>query len=124
MRGGAYGGHSAYNGALTVGETQYYDAAIIRTRQEAARMKNATNRTKYRRCWAVFGNRSEGLLVRAEPLGLARRLCQRMVEVVHETDGALLLAADPAWAAAINTVLVMKGLRISELRRVGDLPTI
>jgi hypothetical protein len=87
-------------------------------------MKNATNRTKYRRCWAVFGNRSEGLLVRAEPLGLARRLCQRMVEVVHETDGALLLAADPAWAAAINTVLVMKGLRISELRRVGDLPTI
>ena len=71
----------------------------------------------------MFDNRSEGLMVRAEPLGLARQLCQRLVEEVHEADGALLLGADPAWAAAINTVLVMKGLRISELRRVGNLPT-
>ena len=61
-------------------------------------------------------NRSEGLLVRAEPLGPARRLCLRMVGEVHEADGALLLDADPAWAAAINTVLVKKGMRISELR--------
>jgi hypothetical protein len=64
-------------------------------------------------------NRSEGLLVRAEPLGPARRLCRRLVEEVHEADGALLLDADPTWAAAINTintVLVKKGLRISELR--------
>jgi hypothetical protein len=37
------------------------------------------------------------------------------VEEVHEADGTLLLVADPAWAAAINTVLVKKGLRISEL---------
>ena len=62
-------------------------------------------------------NRSEGLLVRAEPLGPARGLCHRLVEEVREADGALLLVADPAWAAAINTVLVKKGLRISELRR-------
>ena len=41
-----------------------------------------------------------------------------MVEEAHEADGALLLAADPAWAAAINTVLVMKGLKTSELRRI------
>ncbi len=37
--------------------------------------------------------------------------------MVHEADGALLLVTDSAWAAAINTVLVKKGLRISELRR-------
>ena len=41
-----------------------------------------------------------------------------MVEEVHEADGAVLLAAELAWAAAINTVLVMKGLKISELCRM------
>ena len=66
----------------------------------------------------MFNNRSEGLLVRAEPLRPARQVCQRLVEEAHEADGALLLAADPAWAAAINTVLVMKGLKISELWRM------
>ena len=40
----------------------------------------------------MFDNRSEGLLVRAEPLGLARQLCQRLVEEVHEADGALFVA--------------------------------
>ena len=39
-----------------------------------------------------------------------------MVEV-RLVDGALLLGADPAWAAAINTVLVTKGVRVSELCR-------
>ena len=62
----------------------------------------------------------EGLLVRAEPLALAEAVSRRMVEV-RVVDGALLLDADPAWAWAINTVLVKKGLRISELRRAGDL---
>jgi hypothetical protein len=66
----------------------------------------------------VSEDRSEGLLVRAEPPGLARQVCELLVGEVHEADGALLLAADPAWAAAINTVLVEKGLRISELCRV------
>jgi hypothetical protein len=56
----------------------------------------------------------EGLLVRAEPLGLAEEISRRMVEV-QVVDGALLLDADPAWAWAINTVLVMKGLKVSEL---------
>ncbi len=55
-------------------------------------------------------NRSEGLLVRAEPLGLVRWLCQRLVEEIHKADGALSLVADPAWAAANDTVLVNKGL--------------
>jgi hypothetical protein len=36
---------------------------------------------------------------------------------VHVVDGALLLDADPAWAGAINTVLVAKGVRVSELCR-------
>ncbi len=60
-------------------------------------------------------NKGEGLLVRAEPLGLAAEVSQKMVET-RVVDGALLLDADPAWAWAINTVLVEKGLRVSELR--------
>jgi hypothetical protein len=64
----------------------------------------------------VHENDGEGLLVRAEPLALAEEVSRRMVEV-QVVDGALLLDADPAWASAINTVLVNKGLRISELRR-------
>jgi hypothetical protein len=39
---------------------------------------------------------------------------------VRIVDGALELAADPAWAGAINTVLVKKGVRVEELRRVND----
>ncbi len=42
-----------------------------------------------------------------------------MVEV-RVVDGALLLDAGTAWAGAINTVLVTKGVRVSELRRVRD----
>jgi hypothetical protein len=64
----------------------------------------------------------EGLLVRAEPLELAENVSRRMVEV-RVVNGALLLDADPAWAWAINNVLVMKGLRVSELRRANDLRT-
>jgi hypothetical protein len=60
----------------------------------------------------------EGLLVRAEPLGLAKDISQRMVDVVRVVDGALLLDADLAWAEAINTVLVEKGVRVSELRHL------
>ena len=56
------------------------------------------------------------LLVRAEPLGWAEELCKRMVAVVRPADQALELAADPAWAGAINTVLVKKGVTVSELR--------
>ena len=56
------------------------------------------------------------LLVRAEPQGWAEELCKRMVAVVRTTDQALELAADPAWAGAINTVLVKKGVTVSELR--------
>ena len=59
----------------------------------------------------------EGLLVRAEPLGLAKEISQRMVDVVRVDDNALLLDADPQWAGAINTVLVKKGVRVNELRK-------
>ena len=59
----------------------------------------------------------EGLLVRAEPLGLAEDVCRRMVDVVRVVDGALLLEANPVWAGAINTVLVTKGVRVNELRK-------
>jgi hypothetical protein len=57
----------------------------------------------------------EGLLVRAEPLELAEDISHRMVDVMRLGDGALLLDADPAWAGAINAVLVKKGVRVSEL---------
>jgi hypothetical protein len=60
----------------------------------------------------------EGLLVKAEPLGLAEEVSRRMVDAVRVMDGALLLEADLAWAGAINTVLVEKGVRVSELRQL------
>jgi hypothetical protein len=59
----------------------------------------------------------EGLLVRAEPMGLAKEISQRMVDVVRVEDGALLLEVDPKWAGAINTVLVTKGVRGNEIRK-------
>ena len=61
--------------------------------------------------------RSEGLLVRAHPLEQAERISRSMVVHVRVVDGALLLDADPAWAGAINTVLVKRGVRVSELCR-------
>jgi hypothetical protein len=59
----------------------------------------------------------EGLLVRAEPLQWAQEVSQGMVDVVRLVDGALLLEVDPRWAAAINTVLVKKGVRVEEIRK-------
>jgi hypothetical protein len=64
----------------------------------------------------MLENRTEGLLVRAEPLELAEEICNRMVEV-RVADDALLLDIDPAWAGAINTVLVEKGVMVSELTK-------
>ncbi len=58
--------------------------------------------------------RSEGLLAKAQPLEQAERISRSMVEV-RVVDGVLLLDADPAWGGAINTVLVAKGVRVSEL---------
>jgi hypothetical protein len=59
---------------------------------------------------------SEGLLVlRAEPLDQAERICNNLIEGVRVVDGALLVEADPAWAEAINAVLVERGVRVSEL---------
>jgi hypothetical protein len=58
----------------------------------------------------------ERLLVRAHSLEQAERISRSMVEV-QVVDGALLLDADPTWAAAINAVLVTKGVRVSELCR-------
>jgi hypothetical protein len=56
------------------------------------------------------------LVVRAHSLEQAERISRSMVEV-RVVDGALLLDADPTWAGAINTVLVKKGVRVSELCR-------
>jgi hypothetical protein len=64
----------------------------------------------------VVENRIEGLLVRAEPLEWAQEISQQMVDVVRVEDGVLLLEADLAWARAINTASVEKGVRVSELR--------
>jgi len=38
-----------------------------------------------------------------------------MVHVERTMDGALFLEAEPTWAGAINMVLVLKGVRVSEL---------
>ncbi len=68
----------------------------------------------------MIGKRSEGLLLKARPLEQAERISRSMAEVRVVVD-ALLLAADPAWAGAINAVLVKTGVRVSELRRTeGD----
>jgi hypothetical protein len=64
----------------------------------------------------VAERRDEGLLVGARPIGLVDR--------VRVVDGALLLDADPAWAGAISTVLVKKGVRVNELRRTGHRATL
>jgi hypothetical protein len=73
-------------------------------------------------------NRTEGLLVRAEPLERAEEVSHSMVEVERPEDGALLLDVDPAWAGAINAVLVSKGVRVYELMasssRYGDVPSL
>ena len=59
---------------------------------------------------------SGALLVGARPLDLAEMVCRRLVDGVRIVDGSILLDADPAWAGAINTVLVKRGVRVSELR--------
>jgi hypothetical protein len=69
-----------------------------------------------RRYRVMAEKRNEGLLVRAHPLEQAERTSRSVVEV-QLVDGALLLDADPAWAGAINTVLVEQGVRVSELCR-------
>ncbi len=56
------------------------------------------------------------MLAKAQPLRQAERI-SRLIVQVRVVDGALLLDADPAWAGAINTVLVMKGVRVSGLAR-------
>ena len=59
-------------------------------------------------------NRSEGLLIRAEPIGLAQQLCCRLIEGARITDGALLLAVDPAWAGAISTDSIVNVVRVND----------
>ena len=60
--------------------------------------------------------RSEGLIVRAEPMDLAEQICERLLTEVRVMDGGVLwLGTEPEWAGAINTVLVKKGVRVSEL---------
>jgi hypothetical protein len=67
----------------------------------------------------VAGNSSEGLLMRAQPLGAAQEISRCIVDV-RVVDGALLLDADRTWAGAINTVLTKKGVRVNELRPVSN----
>jgi ABC-type multidrug transport system ATPase subunit len=58
------------------------------------------------------------LRVRAEPLERAERVAATVagVEQVAIADGALLIAADPGAAAAINRALVEAAIAVSELR--------
>lgn len=59
-----------------------------------------------------------GLLVRAHPIERAKRLVEEMcgAEQVQVSDGALVLATDPALAGEIAHDLVMDGVVVSELR--------
>lgn len=63
----------------------------------------------------MLENRSGGVLVWAEPLGLVERVCRRVVREVRIIDDVLWLDAAPVWSGAVNTVLVKKGVRVSEL---------
>ena len=67
-----------------------------------------------KRYWAMAEKRNEGLLVRAHPREQAEQISRSMVEV-RVVDDALLLAADPVWAGAINKVLVEKGVSVSAM---------
>jgi len=69
----------------------------------------------------MLENQEERLLIAAEPVEQAERICKRLVERVDAfTDGTLLLHANPALAGAINTVLVKKGATVSELHRIAS----
>ncbi len=67
---------------------------------------------------SVIEKGSESLLLKAQPLEQAERICNSMVEVCVVDGDALLLAADPVWAEAINTVLVEKGVKVASCVRV------
>jgi hypothetical protein len=56
--------------------------------------------------------------VRAEPLGLARRVVASApgVEQVAIVDDGLVISADPGASAALNRALVETGVAVSELR--------
>lgn len=60
-------------------------------------------------------NKNGGLLVRVEPLALAEQVCRRLVGEVQIEGDALWLDADPKWSGAVNTVLVKKGMTVSQL---------
>lgn len=64
-------------------------------------------------------NTNEGLLLRVEPLQRAKEVCEMMVGGVRVIEGALQLDVGPAYAGAIETVLVEKGMRVSELSPSG-----
>ena len=55
------------------------------------------------------------MLVRTKPLGQAGRICRRPVREVRVIADALWLDADPTVSSAVNTVLVKKGVKVSEL---------
>src|SRR2546421_6171923 len=60
----------------------------------------------------------QALLIRAAPLGQARRLLEAVLSAdrVSEQDGVLSVQVDPAQAASINRRLVADGVDVSELR--------
>ena len=61
-----------------------------------------------------------GLLVRAEPLGMAEKVVRGLaaIEGVTVEDETLLLAAEPERAAEVARELVGAGIAVSELKRV------
>jgi hypothetical protein len=82
--------------------------------QHVLRGKKTTDREEVNVDGQEEQRRSAGWRPAARPGGDGRR---RLVDGVRIVDGSILLDADPAWAGAINTVLVKSGVRVSELRR-------
>jgi ABC-2 type transport system ATP-binding protein len=60
------------------------------------------------------------VLVRAEPMTLARESAERLLGTrrVEVLDGALRLDADPQDAPRINRELVLAGVAVSEFRQI------
>jgi hypothetical protein len=84
---------------------------------QSPELQKTNGSPRIRKYQVMAEKRNEGLLVRAHPLEQAERISRSMVGV-QLVDGALLLDADLAWAGAINTVLVKRGVRVSDLCRL------
>jgi hypothetical protein len=67
----------------------------------------------------VVENRKDALLIDVESSAKAEEVCGNMVEGWLVGEGKLLLEANPAWADAIEALLVAKCQRVKRLLGAG-----